>query len=330
MEIIEFGPDDADAVRQYVEVGNAVRHADSPWEHDLTVREVTGQLRYGWDLEPAVAFVARLDGTAVAVAEYSTSTRDNQHLAWLDLEVHPGHRRQGHGSALLEAMLARARSEGRTSVGVAGWESESTSRFAAAQGLELKQVEVNRRQALADLDRAELDRLYDEARPHAASYDLVRRLGPTPDDELEAMAVMVSAINDAPTDGLDIEDEVIDGARVRAYETAMAGRDIAIHRVVARHRETGILAGQTVVGVDLERPHLAEQHDTSVVGAHRGHRLGLLMKLEQLRCLREDEPQLESIDTWNAESNSFMIGVNEAIGYRVVGRAHAFQRPVAG
>jgi GNAT superfamily N-acetyltransferase len=329
MEITEFGPDDGAAVRRYVEVGNAVRHADSPWEHDLTEFEVAGQFRYGWDLEPAVPFVARVGETAVGTAEYSTSTRDNQHLAWLDLQVHPEHRRKGHGSGLLEAMLTRARSEGRTGVGIAGWESDATSRFAAARGFELKQVEVNRRQVLADLDRAELDRLYDEARPHAAAYELVRRLGPTPEDELEAMAVMVSAINDAPNDGLDIEDEVFTGERVRAYETAMAGRGIAIHRVMARHRETGELAGQTVVGVELERPHLAEQHDTSVVGAHRGHRLGLLMKLEQLRCLREDEPQLESVDTWNAESNSYMIGVNEAVGYRVVGRALAFQRTVA-
>ncbi len=198
----------------------------------------------------------------------------------------------------------------------------------ARHGLALKQYEVNRRQFLADLDWARLDRLYAEAAPHAAAYELVRSPRRTPDDELPAVAAMVSAINDAPLDELDVEDEVFTPERVRAYEHANAAREIHLHRLVARHRETGELAGHTVVGVDGERPEIAEQHDTSVVRAHRGHRLGLLLKIEMLRWLREAQPQIATIDTWNAESNDHMIGVNEAVGYRVMGRALAFQRSV--
>ena len=40
-----------------------------------------------------------------------------------------------------------------------------------------------------------------------------------------------------------------------------------------------------------------------------------------MRWLAEQEPQIEAIDTWNAESNDHMIAVNERLGYRVVGRA---------
>ena len=116
--------------------------------------------------------------------------------------------------------------------------------------------------------------------------------------------------------------------RVRAYEHAQAERGCLVHRLVARHRETGELAGETVVVVDLERPHLAEQHDTSVVRAHRGHRLGMLLKTGMLQWLREEQPQVASIDTWNAASNRFMIGVNEELGYRVMGEALAFQRSI--
>ena len=78
--------------------------------------------------------------------------------------------------------------------------------------------------------------------------------------------------------------------------------------------------------VEADRPWLAEQHDTSVVRAHRGHRLGLLLKLEMLRWLAEDEPRLETIDTWNAESNDHMVAINEALGYRPLGRGLTFQR----
>jgi RimJ/RimL family protein N-acetyltransferase len=80
------------------------------------------------------------------------------------------------------------------------------------------------------------------------------------------------------------------------------------------------------VVVDGERPTLAEQHDTSVVRAHRGHRLGLLLKAEMLLWLAEAEPQLERIYTWNAESNGHMIAVNDRLGYRPMGRSLEFQR----
>ena len=328
MELIRFGPHDTQCVDRYVAVENAVRAADSPWEHPLTRHEASGRFEWGWDLEPAVPFLAVADGTAVGVGEYSISEYDNRHLAWLTVDIHPEHRRRGHGSDLLAALVDEARKVGRTSVGTGGWDSEGTRAFATHQGLDQKAVEVNRRQFLAELDWTALDRLHAEAAPHAAAYELVRTPRRIPDDELPAMAAMVAAINDAPTDDLDIEDEVFTPQRVRAYETAHRGRGITLHRLFARHRETGELAGQTVIAVDQERPHLGEQHDTSVVAAHRGHRLGLLLKSEMNLWLREAEPQLETIDTWNAESNDFMISVNELLGYRIVGRGLAFQKSV--
>ncbi len=95
---------------------------------------------------------------------------------------------------------------------------------------------------------------------------------------------------------------------------------------MAQHRGTGELAGHTIVAVEQERPTIGHQHDTSVVREHRGRRLGLLLKAGMLRWLSETEPQLESLDTWNAESNDHMIDVNERLGYRVLGRGVQFQR----
>lgn len=325
MIIQQVDPDDATAVADLVAVTNAVLAADSPWGHPLTPREASGRLRHGWDGEPADAFVARADGVAVATGTYETSEYDNQHLAWIEVQVHPEHRRRGHGSALLAAFRTRARAEGRTSIGIAGWDSTAAAAFAAGHGLEQRAVEVNRRQHLAALDRAALTAAYDAALPHARDYEIVRRPGRTPEPELAALAVLTAAINDAPTDDLDIEDNVYPPERIRAYETAQLERGLRLYRVVARHRGTGELAGQSVVVVDEERPALGEQHDTSVPAAHRGHRLGLLLKLDMLRWLTSVEPQLETVDTWNAESNARMIGVNELLGYRVLGRELVFQ-----
>jgi len=64
----------------------------------------------------------------------------------------------------------------------------------------------------------------------------------------------------------------------------------------------------------------------SVVRSHRGHRLGLLLKADMMRWLADAEPELEQLDTWNMESNTHMIAVNERLGYRVMGREMQFQR----
>jgi hypothetical protein len=58
---------------------------------------------------------------------------------------------------------------------------------------------------------------------------------------------------------------------------------------------------------------------TVVSRKHRGHRLGLLLKIAMMELLATMEPQLERIVTWNGQSNEHMISVNEAIGYTVFG-----------
>ena len=327
VEITRFGPDDTEVLRGFVEVSRAAGMVDAPWLPLRNEQEVRGALRYGWDLEPGVPFLGVEDGVPVAIGSYSISERDNRHLAWLNVDVHPEHRRRGHGSAMLDALTAAASDVGRTSVGSNAWDDDHGGKpFALRHGFALASVAVNRGQHLPDLDPALVDRIHAEAAVAAADYELVRMAPVTPDAELAALAEMTAAINDAPTDDLDIEDEVFDAERVHAYETAHRDRGIRLHRLVARHRGTGELAGQTVVAVEADRPWFSEQHDTSVVAAHRGHRLGALLKSGMLQWLREEQPRIEWIYTWNAESNGHMIGVNEALGYQVLGRQLEFQK----
>jgi GNAT superfamily N-acetyltransferase len=326
MEISRFGPEDVERLTPYVAVRNAVRAADSPWLRPLTLAEEQGELRHGWDGEPDLPFLGTVDGVPVAAGSLSASDYDNHHLAWLHVRVLPDQRRRGLGSELLAHLEHEARQRGRTVVGLDGWEGLATTGFAGRHGYVQKSVGVQRRQLLADVDWAEVERLHASALEAASAYELLRRVGPTPEDELEAVALMTAAINDAPIDNLDIEDEVISPERVRAYETAAAERGLVMHRVLARHRETGELAGHTVVTLERDRPDHGDQNDTSVVAGHRGHRLGLLLKTDMNLWLREAQPRLVEIDTWNAESNDQMIAVNDAIGYRVLGRELQFQK----
>jgi GNAT superfamily N-acetyltransferase len=326
MDIEEFTADDTAVVEQVVAVQNAVAQADTPWVHPATVTTLVGMMRHGWDGETPRSLVARDAGTVVGHTSLWVSDWDNTDLAWWDVVVHPDHRRRGVGSALVGALTELTRETGRTKVGIDGWDSPSTSAFAAAHGFEQKSQAINRRQFLADVDRAFVEKQYAEAVEVAGGYDLLRIAGRSPDDLVDKVAVMTTAINDAPTDGLDIEDEVFPPQRVRDYENATIARGQRLYRLVAQHRATGDLAGHTVVAVEEERPAIGHQHDTSVVREHRGHRLGLLLKAGMLLWLAEAEPRLETVDTWNTESNDHMIAVNEQLGYRVLGRGLQFQR----
>lgn len=328
MRLFAFGPDDAAAVASWVALVNAVSAVDAPWSPPETPASGAAWFRHGWDGEPDSPYLA-LDGECVVGwGALATSEYDNLDLAWLKVAVHPEHRRGGHGSAILEGLLEEVVRRGRTSVGVDAWESEAADAFASRHGFSRRLSSINRRQVLADVDWPALEKHHDAALPHAADYVLECWTFPTPDDRLDALAVMASSINDAPIGELDYEDEVFSAARMRAYEDARAGHGERMYRVVARHRSTGELAAQTVVAVSGENPTWGDQHDTSVVRAHRGHRLGLLLKTEMLRWLADAEPELRTLDTWNAESNDHMIGVNEVLGYRVLGREWAYQRSI--
>jgi RimJ/RimL family protein N-acetyltransferase len=215
---------------------------------------------------------------------------------------------------------------GRTRFFTGGPESDAGRRFAESRGYALASVGMDRRVDLGEVSAEAVQAAYTEAEPHARAYDLVRLAGPIPDELMDVYVEAVSAINDAPLDDLEIEDEVFDADRVRQYEQGqlMGGR--RLYRVLARHRDTGVVAGHTVVVVHSDRPRFAGQHDTTVVRAHRGHRLGLLLKADMMRWLRDVEPELRTIDTQNAASNAHMIAVNERLGYRVMGRSMEFQR----
>ena len=70
----------------------------------------------------------------------------------------------------------------------------------------------------------------------------------------------------------------------------------------------------------------AYQFDTLVVGVHRGHGLGMLVKLANLVELAEVAPERAVVYTWNADENDHMLAINIALGFRRRGLEAAWQR----
>jgi len=319
-----LGRGDLDAAVALLE---AARQVDCPHELSPTTSAYAAHLRHGWDGDPPLAGLVR-DGSVrvIGAVEVALPHWDNTHTGWVEVTVDPLGRRQGIGRWLFETAVARIRAAGRSLVIVESFDLPAAVAFATEMALDRVSEEVQRRQDLRRLDRSRLDREFAAARLRAGGYELVRLPGRTPEDMLDDVVEMSAAINDAPIDDFDVEDDVFSRERVRAYEAAEVAGGRRLYRLVARERATGALAGHTVVAVDGERPGYAEQHDTSVLRAHRGHRLGVLLKTAMVRWLDEEEPQLRIVDTWNAASNSHMIAVNEVLGYSVVANGIGWQR----
>jgi hypothetical protein len=60
------------------------------------------------------------------------------------------------------------------------------------------------------------------------------------------------------------------------------------------------------------------QWGTLVDRAHRGHRLGMAVKVANLRELQRAHPERETVATGNDATNAHMVGINEELGFRVV------------
>ena len=320
MPFLPVLPDDHDAVVAAVDLLNTASAVDDPDGIPLDVPTYRGQIRYGWDLNPGqrLLFVPAGERAPVGLLGVEMPIRDNLNLAWIELTILPGRRREGLGSELVAEAVRRTREAGRTTIWAGGPEDAPyTAGFLEHHGFHYASHDARRRQLLADVDRAELERLRLDALAAAEDYELERLVPPQPEELLAEIAVVAEAINDAPMGELTFEREVMDLQRMHDQEEARVGRGERHYRVVARHRATGELAGHTVMGVHPSRPRWGEQGDTAVARQHRGHRLGLLLKLDMLRWLEQVEPQLEEIETWNQADNDPMIRVNEVLGYRL-------------
>ena len=179
--------------------------------------------------------------------------------------------------------------------------------------------DVRRRLDVTRLDQPRLDDSLAEAYRRAAGYRLVRWRGAAPEEYVADVAYLEGRLLiDAPLGDLEWEPEQVDAERIRGTEgRSRRGAAAVPPRRACTRRPAGWSPGHCSTWAPTADWH-AWQQITLVDPAHRGHRLGLLVKIENLRYVLAHEPALRAIDTWNAASNSYMIAINEQLGFRPV------------
>jgi GNAT superfamily N-acetyltransferase len=241
---------------------------------------------------------------------------ENPTMGWCELIVAPAWRRSGAGRALLEHCASQARLDGRMRLVGEAIEGSPGNAFAAEVGATGGLTEVLRRLDIDDALPSKLAALRTAASPLADGYSLITWIGASPADTLEDQVLLSAAMADAPRDeGTD--HEAWDAERITELERVCLATGQQFYSVAARHEATGRLVAITQMSVESGTPEWGFQMITAVLPAHRGHRLGLLIKAEMLDLLAAHEPAVRHILTGNAASNDHMVAINEQLGFTV-------------
>lgn len=292
--------------------------------------EVLHQLRGEQRSARYAHFVAVQDRTDVAYGTVRLPLRDNLSNATVSISVLPSRRSQGLGTAFVTEILAFLRSEGRTSavwtVGSRVNEESQGCAFSRALGARKVLSRLRRELDLTMVNERELENLVGaNIGERDGDYEIVTWIDRAPDRLVEAVARLVGRMStDTPHGELSWESEVWDVSRWREKE------DDALHsgrgRVAAGAVDrSGDLVAFTDIGVWKQERSVAEQWNTIVEPEYRGHRLGLAVKIANLRQIRREVPEALRLQTWNADENTRMIAINELLGFQVVERVDEFQ-----
>jgi GNAT superfamily N-acetyltransferase len=260
---------------------------------------------------------AKPSGPILGVAMMEMPLRDNTRSAEVNLAVHPAHRRRGVGTAIVEAMSEHGQADGRlvlnsiVDVPIDHRPNDTPDHgaftFAAAVGFEpmlsgnIRHLTVPMDYSRTEALRAEVVRARD-----ADDYRVLTFEAPWPAEFLEDQCALFRCMStDEPHGDEGHEEEIWDAERVSENDALRAARGARHLIAVARH------AFQMLTVVDPE---------------HRGHRLGLAIKLANLDLLAERGADVRLVVTGNASVNAPMIAVNEMMGFEVASEGKFWQK----
>ncbi|MGW1715944.1 N-acetyltransferase family protein [Streptomyces sp. NPDC002156] len=263
------------------------------------------------------------DGTPLGSAFLRLFTREGQeHLAELEMTVHPAERRQGAGTTLLDAAVTAARTDGRRSLVAQAEEDSPGDHFLADRGFRRVLTLTYARLVLADADLAEITRLAELPHP---GYRLTSWEGTVPPELAQSYADSRRAMDDMPMEDTDYGTVVWDVDRVLAAAEAIAKRGDLLHTVAALDTTDGSVAGFSELVIPGDGRGDGQHYGTAVLPEHRGHGLGRWMKAESIRRASAHHPGLTGLLTDTANSNAPMLGINDELGYVPTHRAVEFQ-----
>lgn len=295
-------------------------------------------------------FLGKVAGETVGYCWASWYLKDNPNSAFLFVGVLPQFRRRGYGRTMLEYVEHIALRNGRpifqsgtehpadfeldgpevlrsrsgTGVLPAG---AASVQFARQAGYELEMVERFSELPLP-VPADTVQGFFDAAREKSGDrYRLVFWLDRVPEEIVQSFTQALTQMSiDIPTAGLDLDAEYWDVERLRKSEDDGIASGKSNYGCAVVSVESGEVAGYSYIGYDPARPNVLIQEDTFVSGAHRGMRLGMLIKAANLKRLAEVLPPAGKVITWNAAENEHMLAINVDLGFAPAGYDGEWQK----
>lgn len=316
--------DDAQCEAAYAVVRASKDH-ERPWNDMDGYAPTASDWRFDDPSERMEMWAVRDGETVVGVAQAWLPLLDNVEKVWSEVHVHPAHRRQGAGTALVERIVRQARDEGRREILVeslvpAGSTGDHAhERFAATTGFALASTDKVRLLTLP-APPGRLDGLAAGARPRwADAYRLETHVNGLPDDLVPGYCVVSNQLGvDAPTGAVDFEAESLDPVLYRQHLDLERRQGRTRLTTVGVEQRTGAVVAYTDLVLPSGVPSHAWQWGTLVDRDHRGHRLGMAVKVANLQRLQKDYPDRTLVGTGNDETNTWMVAINEALGFELV------------
>ncbi len=299
---------------------NRARAEKDPHLPARPLDELIGMLTGPPAFQEQVWLVAR-DGAAVVgfgLFRADEGIDSNRHVADIDVGVDETYRRQGIGSAIVDALAAEGAGRDRPLlIGVTSSRVPAGEAFMRQLGADMAMETVTNELTIADVD-GDLIRAWARRRNDLEpEFSFEAWDGPVPDSSLEEVTELHHVMNDAPTDDLDIEDMKFTPETVRQWEEYLVRRGIERWMLAARHVPSGRLAGYTEIAFNPNLPALGQQGDTGVFPEYRGRGLGKCLKGLMLERVMAERPGIERVWTGNASSNGPMLAINRAMGFQV-------------
>lgn len=306
---------------------------DEEWVPDEPLTPLAKRLvewRHVKELEDIPRWVVWDDDRAVATAGVFLHRTQDLENAWSWIYVSAEYRRRGISRPLARKPVEYATKNGRKRIGVGIREESDYSFLPERAGMKRVYNERVSLLKVADLDFEMLEGWITRASERAGDYELLFLPRPIPEEHRARMIEVMDVMNTAPLEDLEEDPTRWDDEMLADVEQAEARKQNHIYTCVARHKPTGEFVGYTSLVFQKLHPAKANQWDTGVHPEHRNRGLGRWLKAVMALKFLDEHPDVEVIETENADSNDPMLNINVAMGFKPSMQHIIYQGPVEG
>lgn len=323
--VYECNPDQFtdDIWQQYVELSQSLSREydpDSPPPPAGVLKEMMLDPSPEWEPIRYLAFDSGTDeliGKCVIYYPGPISPLYEESLSTADLQVDVAilHRRKGVATALLQTAAERLIPLGRADVQLI-FSMPSAKKFFDRMGARVISDRAVNRLRMRDVDWDRMEEWTGNTRALQEGVRLEFHDTVIPEKDLEEYCRVYTGCGRSVPDyqaGFVPEEQISPESRRAAEERwKRHGRKCFI---LFSREPDGAMSGITECFYSEASSHMAEQDLTGVLVPYRNRGIGKWLKAAMLLYLRDEHPEVEAIDSFNANDNPSINAINTAMGY---------------